>query len=264
MTKLNSSKKKINNIPTIYVGYDSREKDAFQVLKYSALKHASGPLNIYPIDQNVMRRIGFFRRAWVLGSSLKPFPTSKKDHQHIDIFDMRPYSTDFSFTRFLTPFLHRLDGWALYMDCDMYFRSDPLEIFKKYNDPKIAVYCVKHIYKPSERIKMYGTKQIRYSRKNWSSLVMYNCSHLSNRKLTIDDVNTKPGIWLHNFLWLKDREIGSMDIKWNWLEGYSSEKINPKVVHFTRGGPWFKYKQFHINRSEKKYFREWYNLKKNL
>jgi len=125
----------------------------------------------------------------------------------------------------------------------MYFRSDPLEIFKKYNDPKIAVYCVKHIYKPSERIKMYGTKQIRYSRKNWSSLVMYNCSHSSNTILTIDDVNTKPGIWLHNFLWLKDREIGSMDTKWNWLEGYSSKKINPKVVHFTRGGPWFEYKK---------------------
>lgn len=251
------------DIPTIYVGYDSREVDAYNVLKYTAIKFSSKPINVYPIDQDILRRIGLYRRAWMLGSSHKPYPKNKKDHQHIDLFDKRPFSTDFSFTRFLIPFLNRLSGWALYIDCDMYFRSDPIELFNKYKDENKAIYCVKHNYEPSEKIKMYGARQVKYSRKNWSSLVLYNCEHKSHNNLTIDDINTKPGRWLHNFLWLKDNEIGSISENWNWLEGYSSEKIEPKVVHFTRGGPWFNNLGFYINKKEKKYFEEWnYYLKK--
>ncbi len=262
--KKNQSFSKKLNIPTIYVGYDSREQSAYNVLRYTALKFSSSPINIFPIDQDKLRRLGVYRRAWLLGSSQKPFPKNKNDIQHVDLFDQRPFSTDFSFTRFLVPFLNRLSGWALYMDCDMYFRSDPIEIFNKYNDPKKAIYCVKHLYKPSERIKMYGAKQIKYSRKNWSSLVLYNCSHPSHNNFTVDDVNTKPGRWLHNFLWLKDKEIGSMHEEWNWLEGYSSGKINPKIVHFTRGGPWFNTLGFHLGAKEKKYFSEWNSYNKQI
>ncbi len=96
------------NIPTIYVGYDPREDEAYEVLKYTALKHASGPLNIYPIKQQLMRRIGLYRRTWQLGSSLLPVPSNDSDTQHRDIFDNKPFATDFSFSRFLIPFLHRL------------------------------------------------------------------------------------------------------------------------------------------------------------
>ncbi len=261
--KKNLFSKKLN-VPTIFVGYDVREQSAFNVLRYSALKYSSAPINVYPIDQDVLRRMGMYRRSWLLGSSHKPQPKNKNDIQHIDLFDRRPFSTDFSFTRFLVPFLNRLSGWALYMDCDMYFRSDPIELFNKYKDKKKAIYCVKHNYQPSEKIKMYGTKQIQYSRKNWSSLVLFNCSHPAHNNFTIDDVNTKPGRWLHNFLWLKNSEIGSMSEKWNWLEGYSSEKINPSIVHFTRGGPWFNNLGFHIGRKEKKYFSEWNSLLRQI
>jgi len=261
--KENSFIKKID-IPTIYIGYDSREKDAYNVLRYSALKYASAPINIYPIDQDLLRRIGLYRRAWLLGSSHKPYSKNKNDTQHVDLFDRRPFSTDFSFTRFLVPFLNRLNGWALYMDCDMYFRSDPIQLFRKYSDKNKAIYCVKHLYNPSEKIKMYGAKQVKYSRKNWSSLVLYNCSHSGHNNFTLDDVNTKPGRWLHNFLWLKDSEIGSINEEWNWLEGYSSEKINPKIVHFTRGGPWFNNLGFQINKKEKIFFKEWKNHLKQV
>ena len=147
----------------------------------------------------------------------------------------------------------------------MYFRSDPLELFKKYSHPSKAVYCVKHNYKPMEGIKMYGTKQVRYPRKNWSSFILYNCSHKAHFNLTIDDVNTKTGTWLHNFLWLKNKEIGSLPVTWNWLEGYSSNKVKPKNVHFTRGGPWFGSDlKFHVRKKEKKYFKEWVNLNKEV
>tara|TARA_A100001015_G_scaffold106714_1_gene118444 strand:+ start:3458 stop:4252 length:795 start_codon:yes stop_codon:yes gene_type:complete len=253
-----------STIPTIYIGYDSREHDAFEVLKYSILKKSSKPINVYAINQEKLRRMGIYRRAWLLGSSEKPMPKNKFDSQQIDLFDKRPYSTDFSFTRFLIPFLNRYEGWALYLDSDMYFRSDPMEIFEKYNNKSKAIYCVKHKYKPVEKIKMYGTKQIKYPRKNWSSLVLYNCSHKSHENLTIDDVNTKTGRWLHNFKWLKENDIGNIPLTWNWLEGYSSQKISPKNVHFTRGGPWFPNLKFKLRDNEKKYFKEWVNLHKEL
>jgi len=258
-------KKNFFSIPTIYIGYDPREKEAYNVLRHTIYKNSSGPINVYPINQDNLRRMGIYRRAWLLGSSVKPMPKNKNDNQQIDIFDKRPYSTDFSFSRFLVPFLNRYEGWALYMDCDMYFRSDPLELFKKYSHPSKAVYCVKHNYKPMEGIKMYGTKQVRYPRKNWSSFILYNCSHKAHFNLTIDDVNTKTGTWLHNFLWLKNKEIGSLPVTWNWLEGYSSNKVKPKNVHFTRGGPWFGSDlKFHVRKKEKKYFKEWVNLNKEV
>ena len=161
-------------IPTIYVGWDPREDVAYKVLKYSALKYASGPINIFPIKQDPLRRIGLYRRAWELGSSSLPKPLKEDDTQHRDTFDKRPFATDFSFSRFLIPFLNRLEGWALYMDCDMYFRSDPLELFQKFNEQKYAIYCVKHNYQTGETVKMYGNQQYQYSRKFWSSLVFYN------------------------------------------------------------------------------------------
>ena len=181
-----------NYIPTIYVGYDPREDIAFKVLKYSVLKHASGPINIYPIKQEQMRRIGFYRRAWQLGSSSLPQPQKEEDIQHRDIFDKKPFATDFSFSRFLIPFLNRLEGWALYMDCDMYFRSDPIELFKNHKNNDFAMYCVKHNYQTSETKKMYGNQQYQYSKKFWSSLVLFNCGHEAHNNFTLDDVNTKP------------------------------------------------------------------------
>jgi hypothetical protein len=246
-----------DKLKTIFVGYDIREIDAYNVLKFTAKKYSSEPLNIIPINQDVLRRIGLYRRAWLLGSSHKPSADLDNDVQHVDLFDRKPFSTDFSFTRFLVPFLNFLDGWALYMDCDMYFRSDPIQLFNQYNDPKKAAYVVKHNYKPNDKVKMYGTKQVNYSRKNWSSLVIYNCSHPSHNNLTVDDISIKPGKWLHNFRWLNDNEIGSIHPEWNWLEGYSSNNINPKVVHFTRGGPWFKKLTFKIDKTGKRYFDEW-------
>ena len=151
------------DIPTIYVGYDPREDEPYEVLKYTAQKHASGPINVYPIKQDLLRRIGLYRRAWQLGSSALPSPVDpKNDIQHRDQSDGRPFATDFSFSRFLTPFLHRLEGWAVFMDCDMYFRSDPLELFEKYNDPGYAMYCLniiipKHQTKPIKCMVMNNT-----------------------------------------------------------------------------------------------------------
>ncbi len=255
-----------NDIPTIYVGYDIREDEPYEVLKYTAKKHASGPINIYPIKQDLLRRIGLYRRAWQLGSSSLPSPVDpKKDIQHRDIFDGKPYATDFSFSRFLTPFLHRLEGWALFMDCDMYFRSDPLELFEKYNDPKYAIYCVKHNHTQAsdETYKMYGNEQYQYSRKNWSSVIMFNCGHEAHKNFTPDDVSTKTGRWLHNFKWIEDDKlIGDLPEEWNWLDGHSSADIDAKNVHFTRGGPWFRGAIWEaLDKQSEIYAKEWESIR---
>jgi hypothetical protein len=153
------------------------------------------------------------------------------------------------------------------MDCDMYFRSDPLELFEKYNDPKYAIYCVKHNHTQAseETHKMYGNEQYQYSRKNWSSVVMYNCGHECHNNLTVDDVSTKSGHWLHNFKWLDDDTIGDLPEEWNWLDGHSSADIDAKNVHFTRGGPWFRGKIWEpLDDKSEEYAQEWESLRDEM
>jgi hypothetical protein len=105
-------------------------------------------------------------------------------------------------------------------------------------DPSKAVMCVQHPnYVPAETTKMDGQMQTLYARKNWSSVVLFNGSHPSNRALTLDLINTVPGRDLHRFCWLKDEEIGALPLEWNWLAGVSEIIDDPKLVHFTLGTP---------------------------
>ena len=208
----------------IFVGYDSRENDAFEVCRRSLLNTTSVPISITPLDQMELRRIGLYRRAGEDGK---------------DVFDGKPFSTEFSFTRFLVPHLSLYRGWALFVDCDFLFRTDVSKLFALKTENK-AVMCVHHSHVPDEVVKMDGVPQTIYHRKNWSSLVLWNCSHPDNKNLSIDDVNTKPGAWLHGFKWISDTwKIGFVPESWNWLEGTSPKNIIPDAVHFTRGGPWF-------------------------
>tara|TARA_R110002110_G_scaffold47011_3_gene141487 strand:- start:788 stop:1300 length:513 start_codon:yes stop_codon:yes gene_type:complete len=133
-------------------------------------------------------------------------------------------------------------GWALYMDCDMYLRTDINELFEEYKMEYYPAYCVKHKYEPTDEYKMDGRKQEHYRRKNWSSLILWNCGHDLNKKLTPEVVSTQTGSWLHGFEWLpdKDSDIGTIHQEWNWLDGHSPEDMKAKNVHFTTGGPWFK------------------------
>lgn len=194
-----------------------------------------------------------------------PKPRTDEEIWHRDLFDRKHFSTDFSFSRFLVPFLNRLEGWALFMDCDMYFRSDPIELFEKYNDPDVALYCVKHDYAPTEPIKMYGNPQTRYPKKNWSSFVLWNCAHKAHEFLTVDDVNTKSGTWLHNFMWVEEKDIGALPEAWNWLDGHTPENVDAKNVHFTRGGPWFRGLAWEPLRDQDElYAQEWEALKREM
>jgi hypothetical protein len=107
-------------------------------------------------------------------------------------------------------------------------------------DPSNAVSVVKHDYTPSEDTKMDGCKQTIYPRKNWSSFMVFNCDHPSVKALTSEVVNTAEPSYLHQFKWLKDDEIGSLSVRWNYLVGvYPRNYPNINALHYTLGGPWF-------------------------
>jgi len=216
---------------TVYIGYDPKEDVAYEVLKFTIERIAVDNVRIVPIKRPVVERMGIYNRKYDI-----------IDGQHIDKIDGHPFSSEFSFTRFLVPALNMYQGWALYMDCDMYLRTDINDLFEEYKMDYFPLYCVKHKYAPGEGLKMDGQIQENYRRKNWSSLMLWNCGHELNQKLTVADVNKRTGRWLHGFGWLPDKEgdIGTIHEEWNWLDNHSSPDIEAKNVHFTTGGPWFR------------------------
>jgi hypothetical protein len=202
----------------IFIGWDSREDIAYQVCKRSLEKHTSVPLEIQPIKQNEMREKGLYWREH------DPFS-----------------STEFSFTRFLVPYLAGYKGWAVFMDCDFFWRGDVAGLMD-YANPYYGAVVVKHDYKPKETHKMDGKVQHQYPRKNWSSLILFNCEHLHIKAVTPELVNRESGMFLHQIRFLWDACIGELPIAYNYLEGWHTRNDcpNPVAVHFTRGGPWFR------------------------
>ena len=200
----------------VFVGYDPREDIAYQVCKHSIVSKQPEAI-VRPLVQKELRDAGWYTR-----------PVDKLA------------STEFTFTRFLVPELSNYKGWALFMDCDMILTTDIKELFDQADDSK-AVMCVQHDYTPKEGMKMDGQKQTIYPRKNWSSVVLFNCAHPSNAKLTQDMVNDIElnGAYFHRFSWLKDEEIGELDHTWNYLVGVYDDIETPKLIHYTEGGPWF-------------------------
>ncbi|MDP2141276.1 MAG: hypothetical protein Q8L20_10740 [Gammaproteobacteria bacterium] len=104
-------------------------------------------------------------------------------------------------------------------------------------DPDKAVMVVKHQQPETEKTKMDGQEQTFYPRKNWSSVMLWNCDHPANHRLSLQDVNERPGRDLHRFYWLNDSEIGELPAEFNWLVNVQPKPVTPKIAHFTLGGP---------------------------
>lgn len=217
---------------SIYMGYDSRETESFAVARHTLRKFAPD-IPIHAIELQSMRDAGLYWR-----------PTSRDDKGRLfDDISEFPMSTEFAISRFLTPVLAKSSfqqGWALFMDCDVLARDDIDDLFAE-ADPSKAVMCVQHRYDPPEGEKMDGQAQLRYARKNWSSVMLFNLQHPANRKLNVQLINTVPGRDLHRFCWLDDADIGALGPEWNYLIGHTQLEpgVHPKMVHFTEGGPWF-------------------------
>lgn len=211
---------------SIWIGYDSRpfETVAFAVTRHSIRRRLTCPIPIRPLHLKELRERGLYTRSLAV-----------KDNKLWDPISQSPMSTEFAISRFLVPFLAK-EGWALFLDCDILAQANFANVFEA-ADRRYAVQCVKHDYRPTASVKMDGQAQVAYPRKNWSSFLLFNCSHPANKRLTLDMVNNLPGRDLHRFCWLEDDEIGELPQEWNFLVGHTDPAIIPKAVHHTEGVP---------------------------
>jgi lipopolysaccharide biosynthesis glycosyltransferase len=196
----------------VYIGYDPREAVAYSVLAHSINARASQPVAIAPLMLSQLRQIHHRER--------NPLQ-----------------STDFSFTRFLTPYLADYQGWSIFMDCDMLVLDDIAKLWAL-RDDRYAVMCVKHDHNPRETIKFLNAPQTPYAKKNWSSVMLFN--NAKCKALTPEYVDTASGLELHQFKWLEDENlIGEIPHRWNHLVDYDEPNPDVSLVHYTLGGPYF-------------------------
>ena len=196
----------------LYVGYDEREAIAYHVFCHSVIKNTSIPVKITPL---------------VL-SQLKEFNETHQDR-----------SNDFVYSRFLTPYLNEFNGWAIFADGDMICQADLKELIGMADRNK-ALMVVKHDYQTKASIKYLGNINENYPRKNWSSVILWNCSHPKHKILTPEFVSNQTGKFLHRFSWLDDNDIGELPVEWNWLACEYEKNTEAKLIHYTLGTPCFK------------------------
>jgi lipopolysaccharide biosynthesis glycosyltransferase len=196
----------------IFIGYDPREAVAFNVLSYSILRRSSVPVTIAPLALSQLNGI------------------LKRERHPLQ-------STDFSFSRFLVPYLSDYTGHSIFMDCDMLVLDDIAELWSLRNS-SYALQVVKHDHRPRETVKFLKQAQTAYEKKNWSSVMLFDNEKCNS--LTPEYVSTASGLDLHQFKWLKDdQQIGGLPKRWNHLVDYDLPSKDVSLVHYTLGGPYF-------------------------
>lgn len=202
----------------ICIGYDRNESVAYHVLAHSIMRRASRPICIIPLYLPQLRAAGLYTRS----------------HDPLQ-------STDFTYSRFLTPWLTGPGSMSVFMDCDMLCLGDIYELETLAREhPACDVLVVKHDYTPNPDPKFLGHTQTTYPCKNWSSVMVFNGYRMAVRRLTPDYVNTVTAMDLHRFRWCRSEDdIGALPLEWNHLVGEYPANPAAKLVHFTRGGPWF-------------------------
>lgn len=203
----------------VFAGYDPRVPEGFETFRHSVERHASHRVVVIPLDQTKLRKGGLYWRP--------------RDEQS---------STPFSLTRFLIPALCGFRGFAAFVDgSDMLSTSDIAHLFDfaqgSMDQPR--VWCVPHSYTPNAGPKFFGAAQHIYPRKNWSSVMVFNCARCTS--LTVRAVNENSPAWLHQMQWVNSDEIGELSAEWNWLAGepgfHWTAEHPPGLIHYTLGLP---------------------------
>ena len=195
----------------IFIGYDPREAIAYHTCANSIIRHASKPVAIVPLALNLFEDY---------------------TETHTD------GSNHFIYSRFLVPHLMEYQGWAIFIDGDMILRDDIVKLWELREEDK-DVMVVKHDYKTRMPVKYLGAKNEDYPRKNWSSVILWNCSSFFNRNLTPEFVQQSTGSFLHRFTWIEDNRIGELPKEWNWLPDEYGPNVEAKLLHYTLGTPCF-------------------------
>ena len=195
----------------IFIGYDPREAVAYHVCANSIIRQASAPVAIVPVALNLFQEYS---------------------ENHTD------GSNHFIYTRFLVPYLMNWQGWAIFIDGDMILRDDIIKLWNLRELDK-DVMVVKHNYKTKMKTKYLGSKNEDYPRKNWSSVILWNCNSHPNRRLTPEFVQKATGAELHRFTWIRDERIGELPREWNWLPDEYGVNPDAKLLHYTLGTPCF-------------------------
>ena len=195
----------------IFIGYDPREAVAYHTCANSIIRHASKPVAIIPLALNLFEDY---------------------TETHTD------GSNQFIYSRFLVPHLMEYTGHAIFIDGDMIVRGDIVDLWNL-RRPDMDVQVVKHDYKTKMKEKYLGSKNEDYPRKNWSSVILWNCSSFPNRKLTPAFVQQSTGAELHRLTWLDDSRIGELPREWNWLPDEYGPNPDAKLLHYTLGTPCF-------------------------
>lgn len=220
----------------VFIGYDEREHIPYLVAQYTT--EATTPTaNVYPLNHRDLRELSLFDRPWLLMES----------GQYFDARDQRPFSVQFSHSRFLTPFIAQTVApkgtkYAIFYDCDFVVREDLANVIQACEDMggDKAVYVVPHDYKPTDKFKMDNVLQTQYNKKLWSAFMVFNLQHPDCEQLNPENVSTKSGSWLHQFNWTD--QIGYLPEKWQFVTNHSMARMNVKdaaIIHWTEGGPWF-------------------------
>jgi hypothetical protein len=191
----------------LFCGFDQREAAGFHTFVQTVIDNTSVPVAITPLAYEGQQRDG---------------------------------TNAFTYSRFFIPELCNFAGFAIFADAaDMLALGDLAELWALRDKAK-AVQVVKHDYETKFPRKYLGTEMEcanqQYPRKNWSSLVLWNCGHIAHFDAR-EKLRSAPGSFLHRFSWLDDELIGELPAAWNWLADEYGPNDQAKLLHFTAGIP---------------------------
>lgn len=177
----------------VFIGYDSRQPVAYQVAVHSVQKRATIPV---AVTRLVLATLPMKRRGL----------------------------TEFTYSRFLVPYLCGFEGFSIFMDADVLVLGNVKELLKlaieetRRNQHSISVSVVPH---GGER-----------SFERASMMVFYNPAC---RMLTPEWIDNEANNPFKLETWAKG--IGSLPKEWNHLVGYDAPNPKAKLVHYTMGVP---------------------------
>ncbi len=214
----------------IFIGYDSREVIAHHVCIQSILETTRSPVSITSLKLSQLESV--FHR--------------KREPDQL---------TDFSYTRFLVPYLCDYQGWAIFIDGDMLIRED-IQALWNLQDDRYAVNVVKHAPHQGEH-HFLGTTVKLFPKFNWSSVMLFN--NKKCKALTLDYLLTVKYQDLHQFEWLEsESDIGELPPTWNHLVGYDKPNSSAALVHWTLGCPYFEAQK------QAEFADEWFAMRDKL